>query len=93
MLTNPQKMLCSDAIEKWGAERQLNKVEEELTELLLAVIHYRDGKVGFLNVIDEIADVYIVIEQLSQMITVGDSTIRNHIARKMDRLKERVLKG
>ena len=52
----------ADAISKFGKENQINKAVEELTELSLALQHR--GKVGRNSILNEMADVYIMLHQL-----------------------------
>ena len=59
-------------IAHYGTEPQLNKLEEELVELLLAVKHYRSGKITYEALIDEIADVDIMIEQSRMLFGIDD---------------------
>lgn len=59
--------ICSEAVQTFGAESQIDKAFEELTELSLALQHYRDHKVSIMEVQEEIADVKIMIYQLSMM--------------------------
>jgi len=51
------------AIKAFGCSNQVNKLIEELSELLVAVIHFRDGKVPLSSPISEIVDVQIMIQQ------------------------------
>ncbi len=52
----------ADAIAKFGKENQINKAIEELTELSLALQHRK--KVGKNSILNEMADVYIMLHQL-----------------------------
>ena len=57
------------AIDKWGEKAQLEQAQEEATELALAVRkHIRNNNnESFNNLIEEIADVEIMIEQIKFM--------------------------
>lgn len=54
------------AILKWGSRSQLEMAQEEATELALAIRKYirNDDDASFAKMIDEIADVEIMIEQI-----------------------------
>ena len=57
------------AIHKWGAKAQLEMAQEEATELALAVRKHirKNDDVSFSNLVEEIADVEIMIEQIVMM--------------------------
>lgn len=55
------------AIEKWGEESQRNKAVEELGELITALMRYANGRGTKHDVVTEIADCYIMLDQLSHM--------------------------
>ena len=56
--------LYQSAIDKWGVAAQTDQAIEELSELITCLLHYRRGKCQLEQVIDEIADVKIVLGQL-----------------------------
>lgn len=57
------------ALARWGNRAQLEMVEEEALELALAARKYirKDNNANFSNLIEETADVEIMIEQLDLM--------------------------
>jgi len=57
------------AIKAFGEADVIYKVIEELSELLVAIIHYRDGKISLPKLIDEMADVKITTEKLEVYLT------------------------
>lgn len=68
------------AIEKWGEPSQLLMVMEELAELIQAISHLLRNKYkAESKVIEELADVEIMCEQLRIMINEDD---------KIDKIKE-----
>jgi hypothetical protein len=82
--------LYERAVEKWGVNEQLWMVEEELSELQLAVCHLRRGKATLADVMGEIADAGIMIGQLGVILKINThelSAIRN---KKLRRLEERL---
>ena len=52
------------ALEKWGAESQLNMLVEECGELVAAVNRFRRDRVSLTGLLEEIADVEIMLEQM-----------------------------
>jgi len=61
--------LCLRAIAEWGGERQMQKVVEECLELAVSIIHFYNGKVPVSAVADELADVYIMLQQAMNYVT------------------------
>jgi NTP pyrophosphatase (non-canonical NTP hydrolase) len=51
------------AIDKFGVDHQMRKVVEELFELGVAIMHYQRSS-GIHNIIEEVADVQIMLEQM-----------------------------
>ena len=88
-------MIYQKAINKWGERSQFTKLLEELGELSAAVAKYMNKDVEnrhneyvlLNNVIDEVADVEIMIEQLKRIlsISVAVSSAKDY---KLDRLKK-----
>jgi len=67
-----KKELYQKAIDKWGSELQLNMLEEECLELVLAIKNYQRRKENsFLDLIEEMADVEIMIEQIKVLLLFG----------------------
>jgi len=54
-------------VEHFGYKPQMGKAEEKLAELIVALKHYKDGKVMEQDVCSEIADVEIMCAQLRIM--------------------------
>lgn len=80
--------LYKEAINKWGKDAQVNMLYEECGELITAVSQFKRGRVGYLDVMTELADVSIMIEQLAAMINYEDYEAEKD--RKLTRLKERL---
>lgn len=64
--------IYQEAVHKFGADHQILKAVEELNELATALMHYREGKATKEQVQSEMADVWIVLEQLN--LIVGNPT-------------------
>ena len=79
------------AIEKYG-ERQLDQAQEELAELIVAISkHKRNAnKLTIANVIEEIADVRIMLKQVMMLLNIEEFQIKNEELYKLNRLKKRL---
>ena len=83
------------AINRWGVASQLEMIEEECLELALALQklkRLRGNKEEKMKaVIDEIADVKIMIQQAELLF--NKALINARVDYKMNRLRERILEG
>ena len=64
--------LYEQAVKTYGAESQVRKAVEELTELSVALLHSLDGRGDTENIREEMADVEIMLEQLHVIFGYGD---------------------
>lgn len=60
------------ALNKWGEQAQFDQVIEECAELTTALLHYRRDKADATSVIDEMADVILILGQLRWMFGAGE---------------------
>jgi NTP pyrophosphatase (non-canonical NTP hydrolase) len=79
--------ICKRALEKWGIDKQTDMMIEEMSELTKALLKVRRGE-SLDNVIDELADVSIVLEQMT--IFFGKELVENQKKVKLERLKRRI---
>lgn len=75
------------AIKHYGQKHQLNKTAEECTELAKECLKNKSR-----NIIEEAADVTIMIEQLRLMDFWNEELFQKEILRKVNRLNERINK-
>ncbi len=73
------------ALRKWGEEAQFDQAVEECAELIAALKHLKRDKVGRQQVIDELADVALMVGQLSFML--GEDRVEQAIEAKLTKLK------
>jgi len=86
---NDLKNLYEDCMDFWGLEKQLRAVQEECAELILAVSHYlRSRKTGHENLIEELADVRLITDQIIHHF--GKHEIECVIDVKSDMVKEKL---
>ena len=81
------------AIEKYGVVKQSIVAMEELSELIQAIskkLRYPSDRVVAFNLGEEIADVYIVLDQLKCMYNIDESWINEWIEAKQNREKKRL---
>ena len=85
--------ILEKAVEKYG-EKQLDQAQEELAELIVAISKYKrnENKFTISNVIEEIADVNIMIKQVMMLLDIKEFEVKSEEIYKLNRLKERMLK-
>jgi hypothetical protein len=76
------------ALKKYGGELQLAKAFEEMGELIVALSRIENGGIKTNSVIDEIADVTIMLRQLRSMF--GPDAVDERIKFKLDRLLNKI---
>ena len=95
MIEIEQDVLFS-AIKLYGADRQLDKLVEEIGELLQALVKWRQGGDKF-HLLEKLADVYIMLEQTAMILDVpaetGPTLLQAAIDKKWERLWERIKKA
>jgi len=84
--------LYNQALKKWGAEAQVMLFFEEIAELSVKICHAgRKNKIVFAcDLIDELADVEIMLEQMAVMFNIPKEDIRNKKKEKLRRLEKRL---
>lgn len=80
--------ICNKAIEKYGLDAQLTMVVEECAELINAIVKLKRQRSTHEEIIEEMADVSIMIEQISYVFG-RDLFFRERI-RKLKRLEKRL---
>ncbi|APG26354.1 MAG: MazG nucleotide pyrophosphohydrolase domain-containing protein [Syntrophotalea acetylenica] len=72
-------------LQKWGIEAQYDQAIEECAELIAALKHFKRGKVTESEIIDELADVILMTQQLVFML--GEDRVDSAITRKVEKLR------
>lgn len=88
METLKRKALYSQVISKWGIDAQLWMVTEECSELLNAIAKYKRGRVLPSAILEELADVFIMVEQMANYF--GEAEFVRIKEAKLQRLLSRV---
>jgi NTP pyrophosphatase (non-canonical NTP hydrolase) len=83
---------CKKAVDTFGKDNQTNMATEELAELIVALNHWRRGRAGKDAVIEEIADCYLMLLQLTYIVTGASdfSPVIAEMERKLQRLNRRI---
>lgn len=78
------------AIEVYGKDMQLNVAIEEFSELIKEICKHKRGEDNLDNIIEEMADCYIMMEQLLLIFGIKDAEIYKAILKKTTRLVKRL---
>lgn len=84
------QQILHNAIEKYGADNQLNQCMEELAELIIDINKYKRGYNNKLPLISEMADVLVCMEYLKIILDIQEADIQEQIEYKLERLKYRM---
>jgi len=77
-----------EAVDTWGIEAQAEMAEEEAAEFIVAHKHFKRGKGSTDELIDELADIRIMYEQMARFF--GKDRVEARVRTKMERLRERL---
>ena len=83
--------VLKEAIETYGAEAQLNVAIEELSELIKEVCKHKRYANNRAAIVEEMADCYIMLEQMKMIFGLSEEDIKNQMSRKVDRLRHRLM--
>ena len=73
-------------VDKWGEEAQYDQMIEECAELIVALKHLKRGKIDRQEVINELADVTLMVGQLTWML--GEEEVNSAIEEKLQKLEK-----
>ena len=85
--------ILEKAIKHYGNENQMMQTMEELSELSVAIskcLRYKDDIEARNNLVEEIADVLIMIDQLKIIMNIKDYEIDCYRKYKLERLERRI---
>ena len=89
--TDTEVEMMQTALDKWGLNAQVGQTVEECAELIVALQKYinRTPKPDAVeNIIDEIADVEMMLAQMRLVLGINDDTLRKRIEYKFEKLNE-----
>lgn len=82
--------VCQKALERWGKEAQLLMVLEEMAELQKEILkNLNRNKDNLVEIIDETADVLIMLDQLQYIYGIEKAVIK-HAPEKIEKIKARL---
>jgi NTP pyrophosphatase (non-canonical NTP hydrolase) len=70
-MTEEQVKILHDAVQTYGKQSQVDKAIEEMSELIKALLKERHSNGSVDDIIEEIADVYIMLSQLCLIFEAG----------------------
>lgn len=94
-MTKEQLKELHDIADTLGYEEQSMQLIEEMAELTQGINKYRRYDKGikqYENLVEEIADVEIMLEQIKHLLFVSDITLDFIVNEKIERTKQRLLK-
>ncbi len=78
------------AITRYGKEAQLDMCVEEMSELTKEICKYKRRNENQAEIIEEMADVYIMLEQMKMIFGISEQQINEQIDFKVARLEGRL---
>lgn len=84
------KAVLKQAIEKYGTHAQLDVAIEEFAELTKEICKHKRGADNTEAIIEEMADCYIMLEQMKMIFGLGSTVIPDAMGKKIMRLKCRL---
>ena len=79
-----------DALEYYGNNPQVDIAIEEMSELIKELLKNRRGEENRSMIADEMADVYIMLEQLKFIFGINEIELKVNAEFKIQRLKNRI---
>lgn len=77
--------IYAKTIDKWGEKAQFDQAIEECAELIATLQHFSRGKVGRDAVVNELADVFLMVGQLTYMF--GEEELTAAVEKKIAKLQ------
>ena len=84
--------ILEKAIEAYGKDMQLTVAVEELSELIKEICKNKRGADNIDNITEEVADCYIMLEQIEIIFELKSCDIHAEIDKKLARLERRLAK-
>ena len=88
-----RRIVYLDAVRIYGDQSQEWMLVEELSELTKEICKHQRGEENKNAIIDEIADVLIMIEQAKYIYVISDEDLNRRIDFKTERLRKRLLEA
>jgi len=87
--------IMQTAFERWGLNAQAGQAIEECAELIVVLQKYinRTLKPDIETILDEIADVEVMLAQMRIILGINDNALRRRIEYKLERLEQYLSKS
>jgi NTP pyrophosphatase (non-canonical NTP hydrolase) len=85
-----RRMILERVIEAYGKDMQLTVAVEELSELIKELCKNKRGNDNRDNIIEELADCYIVMEQIEIIFNISGNELHYKTVEKLNRLERRL---
>lgn len=85
-----QEQILHRAIELYGEEMQIDIAIEEMAELIKELIKHKRGANNRNAVVEELADVVIMVAQLGMIFEVDEKELDKRLDFKINRLRKRM---
>lgn len=89
-MTYEQMQILNELVSKYK-DKQINVCIEEMSELTQALCKYKRGKLDKDNLIEELADVHIMLMQMLLLFEIDSDEFLEIVDKKINRTKERLL--
>jgi len=92
--TDGEVAMMQAALDRWGLNAQVGQTVEECAELIVALQKYVNRPAhpeAVENILDEIADVEMMLGQMRLILGISDDTLRKRIECKFERLRQYLL--
>jgi NTP pyrophosphatase (non-canonical NTP hydrolase) len=80
-----QKEQLQEIVNHYGTDHQKDKLFEEMAELQKEVCKEKDGKGDIPHIAEELADVYIMLQQMQLIYGITDEQIEQVVQEKIER--------
>ena len=85
--------LYQELLSRFGIEKQTLMLAEEQGELIKAINKKLRGKGDRLSIVEEMADVVIMLQQIAQFFDIDKEEVNLIVNKKLKRTEERLAKG
>jgi NTP pyrophosphatase (non-canonical NTP hydrolase) len=92
--TDGEVQMMQASLDRWGLNAQVGQTVEECAELIVALQKYvnRPSHPETVeNILDEIADVEMMLGQMRLILSISDDALRRRIEEKFERLRQYLL--
>ena len=94
IFTDNEIKIMQTALDQWGLNAQVGQTVEECAELIVALqkhINRTPRSDTIDNILDEIADVEMMLAQMRLVLKIDDDTLRERIENKFEKLHRYLL--